>query len=247
MPLTGDNGRAKPEAAGVMRTRWVALLASASFHLLLAIFLLLGVRSKPQDTGDPPLGTVELVMVEKKGSAEPPLVSPPPVSPPSSSPSSPSDTEASMAGGGAPVQVPPDTAPTSTGEPRLAVTQPSPATPPAAPPPHPEQTNPATSVTEQAPVFHLEGTDSESNTVVFGDQVLPARQDDRFRNREPIYPYDAVARGQHGAVLVVIHISENGFATGVDVVVTSGVASLDRAVAGCGTPVAFPTGDAGRT
>ncbi len=58
---------------------------------------------------------------------------------------------------------------------------------------------------------------------------MPASPDDRFRNRPPIYPYQAAARGEHGSVLLLIHVSDAGFATGVDVVESSGVALLDRA------------------
>ena len=36
-------------------------------------------------------------------------------------------------------------------------------------------------------------------------------------------------RGEHGAVVILIHVSETGVATGVDVMETSGVTSLDKA------------------
>jgi protein TonB len=79
------------------------------------------------------------------------------------------------------------------------------------------------------PVFDLAGTESESNAYVLGAGVVPAQPDDRFRNRPPIFPHDAELRGEHGTVVVVIHVSESGVASSVDVMESSGVASLDRA------------------
>ncbi len=70
---------------------------------------------------------------------------------------------------------------------------------------------------------------ASSNAEVLGGRVVPASPDDRFRNRPPIYPREAAMRGEHGAVVILIHVSENGVATGVDVMETSGVASLDKA------------------
>jgi protein TonB len=82
---------------------------------------------------------------------------------------------------------------------------------------------------QEAPVFDLAGTESESNAEVLGGRVIPASPDDRFRNRPPIYPREAAVRGEHGAVVILIHVSETGVAAGVDVMETSGVASLDKA------------------
>lgn len=81
----------------------------------------------------------------------------------------------------------------------------------------------------QAPVFDLAGTESESNAVVLGSGVLPASPDNRFRNRPPVFPREAEMRGEHGSVVVLIHVSERGVADGVDVARSSGVASLDQA------------------
>ncbi len=78
-------------------------------------------------------------------------------------------------------------------------------------------------------MFDLAGTESESNAEVLGGHVIPASPDNRFRNRPPIYPDDAANRGEHGSVLLIIHVSEAGVAVAVDVVESSGVASLDRA------------------
>ncbi len=81
----------------------------------------------------------------------------------------------------------------------------------------------------KAPVFDLEGTGSESNAIVLGGHVLPAMPDDKFRNRPPLYPSEAAMLGQHGAVVVMIHVSASGFAISADVVESSGVAALDQA------------------
>jgi protein TonB len=100
------------------------------------------------------------------------------------------------------------------------------------PPPQPPQqaeAQPRPPPPQEAPVFNLEGTDSESNAVALGGHIVPAMPDDRFRNRPPIYPADAEMRGEHGAVEVLIHVSENGLATGAEILQSSGVASLDQA------------------
>ena len=81
----------------------------------------------------------------------------------------------------------------------------------------------------KAPVFDLSGTESDSNAVVLGDNVLPAMPDDRFRNRPPTYPREAELRGDHGTVVVLIHVSETGLATRVELLQSSGVSVLDQA------------------
>ena len=98
---------------------------------------------------------------------------------------------------------------------------------PAEATPRPAQPPPA--APQAAPVFDLAGTDSESNAVALGPNIVPASPDDRFRNRPPIYPPEAEIRGQHGTVLVMIHVSEDGLASSVDVAQSSGVEVLDRA------------------
>jgi protein TonB len=78
-------------------------------------------------------------------------------------------------------------------------------------------------------VFNLSGTESDSNAIAMGQGILPAMPDDRFRNRPPIYPIEAQLHDQYGAVLLLIHVSESGVATGVDVEQSSGVDVLDEA------------------
>jgi protein TonB len=76
--------------------------------------------------------------------------------------------------------------------------------------------------------FNLGGTDSESGGIAYGDQVVPASVDDRARNKLPIYPPEAVRRGQQGQGVLLIHIGANGLPLGTDVLESSGVASLDE-------------------
>jgi protein TonB len=74
----------------------------------------------------------------------------------------------------------------------------------------------------------LTGTDSASNALVIGPNVIPASPDDSKRNRPPLYPPEAARRGQTGTVVVLIHITPMGLTGRADVVRSSGVASLDR-------------------
>ena len=81
----------------------------------------------------------------------------------------------------------------------------------------------------QAPEINLPGNDSETNAFVIGEHVIPASIDAKSRNREPVYPLEAVRRAEQGAVILLIHVSPEGLASGVDVLKSSGHASLDRA------------------
>ena len=94
--------------------------------------------------------------------------------------------------------------------------------PPPQPPPLPQA--------EPGPVLNLGGTDSPSNaTVEDATNVTPASPDNRYRNRDPIYPPDAARRGQQGAVVLLIHVGVDGVPTSVEITQSSGVRSLDRA------------------
>jgi protein TonB len=122
-----------------------------------------------------------------------------------------------------PVAVPPTTAPPA--PPQLASQDAIPRlprlSPPSPTPPQPE--------VDATPRINLGGTDSLSNVLVQGDQVIPARLDAKVRNREPIYPDEAVRRGQQGAVILLIQVSPEGLVDGVDIARSSGFNSLDRA------------------
>ena len=79
------------------------------------------------------------------------------------------------------------------------------------------------------PRIDLSGTDSPSDALSEGDQVIPAAANAVFHNRPPEYPEEAARRGERGTVVVVIHVSRAGRTEGVDVALSSGYALLDRA------------------
>ena len=70
---------------------------------------------------------------------------------------------------------------------------------------------------------------AETNALVTGAAIVPAKPDDRYHNREPDYPPSAVLRGEQGAVELLIHVGPDGRAQAVDVLRSSGYAALDRA------------------
>ncbi len=97
------------------------------------------------------------------------------------------------------------------------------------PTPKPIEAQPTPPPPQEAPVFDLTSTESGTDPLAMGLGILPASPDDRFQNRPPTYPIEAQLHNEHGSVVVVIHVSENGFATGVDVQQSSGVDQLDQA------------------
>jgi periplasmic protein TonB len=140
-----------------------------------------------------------------------------------------------------PTPVPPAAAAVPTAAPPPPVAAPPPANPPAPPQlaardavprlprPTPPSPTPPEPEADATPRINLGGTDSLSNVLVEGDQVIPARLDAKVRNREPIYPDEAVRHGEQGAVILLIHVSPEGLASGVDIARSSGFNSLDRA------------------
>jgi protein TonB len=232
-------GPIAPRRSGLLLT---ALVLSVGAHLLLALLIALLPRALPQDARPQEEGTVELLMVEKKG-AEPSQAGQPKDSRPTPVPAETADApkveaqnnqtqkDETVAPESKAAQAPPalkdgdePVPPSSTEQapPKAAASDGGPATKQAeagATPPR----------SQQGPVFKLGGTDSESNAIVLGGRVLPAMKDDRFRNRPPVYPVEAEIRGEHGSVVVVIHVSENGVATGAHVLESSGYTLLDRA------------------
>jgi protein TonB len=76
---------------------------------------------------------------------------------------------------------------------------------------------------------NLGGTDSLTDAIARGDNVIPAKPDAMFRNRQPVYPKEAARRGEQGVVTLVIHVSPAGVASGVMVAESSGFLLLDRA------------------
>jgi protein TonB len=240
--LEGGQSRSR-ETSARRRFLLIAMVLSVAVHVAAALLIVLLPRVLPREARPQEMGTVELLMVEKKG-AEPSAAGPKQDSPPA--PPQPPKQEVAAkpeTPKPEPQAVPP---PPSLAAPPVADAAGEPVPPPAvatskpqeakaeakpdAPPPSPPAPPPAPPPkAAEAPVFDLAGTESESNAEALGGHILPASPDNRFRNRPPIYPDEAAIRGEHGSVLLLIHVSEAGIASGVDVVESSGVASLDQA------------------
>jgi periplasmic protein TonB len=210
----------------------ITAAASVAVHIAAALLVVFLPRVLPKEASPPEQGTVELLMVERTGvepsaAAQPRESQPTPPTPEKRAKIRPSETQKSEtpATASPPVaengdeKVPTQAKQLPSEEARMADKQGA-------------HKPTAKSVPPKAPdalVFDLAGTESQSNADVLGGHVVPAGPDNRFRNRPPIYPREAALHGEHGAVLLVIHVSEGGFATGADVVESSGVASLDQA------------------
>ncbi|HEX4366954.1 MAG TPA: energy transducer TonB [Rhodopila sp.] len=162
--------------------------------------------------------------------AEPPKPEPPKPEPPKPEPPRKQSPAKPAPPAPEPLPAPPLPSPATATVPKPAdPPPPQPAKPEPKPTPKPVEARPVPPRPQQAPVFNLSGTESESNAIAMGQGILPAMPDDRFRNRPPIYPIEAQLHGQHGSVTLVIHVGENGVATGVAVQRSSGVDMLDQA------------------
>jgi protein TonB len=269
-----DSRRWRRAASLSRRSIWFAVAVSIAAHLLLGGSLVVWMRPARFKPAPDTQGTVELLMVEQKGSGEPtpasrpntqqqpppqpeakqePQPPKPPQGPPQPeteqppqppAPPVPRVEKADAAPAGRP------TTPDDSGEavPLPAQTpqqEASAEAPPAAPaeakiddakpretkPETPGPTETAAPPAKQQPAlsFNLDGTDSLTSAEVIGQHVIPASPDDRFRNRPPVFPREAELRGERGAVIVVIHVSETGQAAGADVAESSGHTLLDQA------------------
>jgi protein TonB len=212
----------------------VTLVVSLGLHAaaVTAILWLLHAGVPVVDTPDKPT-EVELVMEERKGDlrpeAAPSRPAPPTPRTEQPPPREPAPAEASAAS--SPVQAPDEAQPDAseqaagpagaTDPAPAAVGTPAPEAKPAKPEPPPAE--------QPAPTISLRGTDSPSNARAFGDRVIPASPDAVFHNHPPVYPEDAAVNGQHGTVVVLIHVSPAGTAAGVDLLRSSGYVLLDRA------------------
>jgi protein TonB len=200
---------------------------SLGLHVALLVGLLAWFRhGGPVVDAPDRQAAVELVMLENQGAG--PTTAPPEPAPDlaASTPLEPPE----------PPPAPPPPQPSDTAEAEEALPLPPPP-PPAAPSPQPVQpsaqkprpTAPPVRHAMQAPEINLGGTDSETNVIVTGANVIPASVDAGFRNKEPVYPPEAVRRAEQGAVILLIHVSPEGLASGVDVLKSSGHVLLDRA------------------
>jgi protein TonB len=224
----------------------VAVVLSLGVHLAAALLVVLLPRILPKQTQPQEQGTVELLMVEKKGAEAGQAGQPRDNGPPPERPQK-ADTPVIEQQKAEPQKVEPSTPPSSGppalpraekgDEPAAQPTERAPPKPTEAPPdpkqaeaqpaPKRAEVQPAPPRSQEALVMDLDGTDSESNAIVLGGRVVPAMKDDRFRNRPPIYPPETANR--YGTVVVVIHVSENGAATSADVQQSSGFDELDQA------------------
>lgn len=196
----------------------IAGLVSIVLHLLIAAgFLLFNRRAAVVAEAPDKPALVELVLQEQQGTGQTrptPTPAPPPTPPPQP-------------------QAQPQPQPTPPPEPEAPeATEPTPATTPPPPPPTPP--TPPTPAAQPAPPQHapeitIGGTDSPSNAVVTGENVIPGSPDKTARNLPPIYPEAAARQGQQGAVAVVVHVGPSGLPAGVEVERSSGYILLDKA------------------
>jgi protein TonB len=112
---------------------------------------------------------------------------------------------------------------------QMAEREAPPPRPSAVPAPAPANPMPPAPNADTNPHINLGGTDSLSNVLVEGDQVIPAGPDPKVHNREPIYPDEAVRRGEQGLVILRIQVSPEGLPDLVDIARSSGFTRLDSA------------------
>jgi periplasmic protein TonB len=186
---------------------------SLSLHVALLAALLLWLRHPQPSTDVPPTpGAVELVLVEKQGATP----TAPPEAAPSAVPAPPPQPE------------PPPPPPSDTATADEALPLPPPPVPPPAAPSVQQPDTPPLQQAQEAPQINLAGN-SDTNAIVSGPNVVPASIDDRSRNRPPVYPPEAVRRAEQGKVILLIHVSAEGLARGVDIAQSSGFVLLDNA------------------
>jgi protein TonB len=209
-----------------MRDRRFLIMMSASIalHLLVGVAVLLLMRVSPAMKDGPEKPTeVELVMEEHKGDARPSGGPQSEATKEASKESPPSASDQRREKAEKQTQTDPAVdaraeQPVETKqEAEKSVDTAAPSSPPAQPAPQP------------APVISLSGTDSPSNALAFGDHIIPASPDAVFHNRPPVYPDEAALAGEHGVVILAIHIAPSGQVAGADVLRSSGYVRLDQA------------------
>lgn len=229
------NRRRTVPLAWYRRLPLIAVVLSVVIHAAIATFIVWrpSVAKKPEKL--PQGGSVELLMIEQKG-AQPHLASQAKPSPQTSKLAAKTDTSNPQAPkadqpGKDPPSAPPPTPASGTVALKAAsaATAQATAQPDAVSEQKKSEPQPIVRPAPKAPSFDLAGTESESNAIAMGRQIVPAMADDRFRNRPPIYPVEAEVHNEHGTVIVVIHISADGTAAGADISQSSGYDVLDQA------------------
>jgi protein TonB len=80
------------------------------------------------------------------------------------------------------------------------------------------------------PAVNLGDADDEHDALtVTGDNVVSSGPDAKYVNMPPSYPHEAVRRHQQGSVQVLVHVTPQGDAGGVDMITSSGSPALDNA------------------
>jgi protein TonB len=240
-------------AALPSRRTWIGLTIglSIALHLLViaGVLVPLHLGRKP---AQPAPATVELVMVEQKGTGKdqaPPAPKPAPPAPPQppAPPAPPPPPEPPPPTPPTPPQPPtPPAPPVPPAPPQPEPPQPSPPAPPPdaepaaapappppppsspPPPPSPPPAPPPQPPAMPSPELNLGGTDSPSNaTVVESESVIAAGPDARYHNIDPVYPKEAARRGEQGTVGLLVHIAPDGLARSIDIIASSGFKALD--------------------
>lgn len=246
LPLAGEVTAQRDGVARVRRASGLRVAGPASLllHLALLAGLILWAAHRPRTKlALSPLDQgvkVKLVLEEHKGVRSPAQPVPPqkaqPPRPPARSAAAPAPPKPKPAQPRSaeapppplptqPLPTPPEQVRPQPARPVPALHRPAPrpSSPPAPPSPAPPSPRPA-------PQMNLGNlNDAETNALVTGDAVVPAKADDRYHNREPDYPPSAVLRGEQGVVELLIHVGPDGRAQSVDVLRSSGYAALDRA------------------
>ena len=189
---------------------------SATLHAVLLASLVLGFHgASPREDAPDKLGAVELVLVQTKGAGVPAAPREPAPAPAAAVP--------------APPPPPPSTAASDAAFP---VPPPPPPSPPSVLPsvPKPPSAVPPVAAVQEAPVIRLGGTGDNTFAEAFeSPQVIPASVDTKYHNKLPAYPAEASLHGQQGTVVVLVHVSPEGLARGVDIARSSGYPVLDQA------------------
>lgn len=182
----------------------------------------------PQPQHPQPHPTVTHPPTPHVAAPHPAAAPPPPVKVPPATRPAPArpDTRVATTHAAAPPAAPAPPMPTPPAQPAPPPPQPQPASPPPQQPA--PQPAPPTAPTRAGFQFNLGGTNSETNAIVRGDAIVPAKPDARFRNHEPVYPAAAAQRGEQGTVVLLIHVGPDGRPSAVDVLRSSGFRLLDQ-------------------
>ena len=215
-----------------------ALALSAAAHLLLGLTALAGfyVRRPLVPPPPPAEATAEMIFVDP-GGGKPGARPAPPAAAPTPAAVQPEPVRAE----------PPQAVSEPQSEPQSEPEPQPPATP--APKTMVQEPSPSRQSDQQGeqPEIRIGENDAGGITSNAHSDDIPAGPDPTAPNIPPRYPADAVRHGQEGVVILQVAVAPDGGATGVDVYVSSGTPSLDRAARDAVARWRFrPKMDAGR-